>query len=93
MRSFLTSSIKPRALRSGATIAVLSPASTPKTDLVHRGIAHLHSLGYKTVLGAHALDSGPLYYAGKIDDRLADLHAAFADPTVDGLVCTRGGWG
>jgi muramoyltetrapeptide carboxypeptidase len=60
---------------------------------VHRGIAHLHSLGYRTVLGAHALDSGPLYYAGTIKDRLDDLHAAFADPGIDGIVCARGGWG
>ena len=85
--------VKPRALRPGATLAVLSPASTPKPDLVHRGTAHLHSLGYKTVLGAHALDSGPLYYAGTIEDRLHDLHAAFADPAIDGIVCARGGWG
>jgi muramoyltetrapeptide carboxypeptidase len=88
-----TSAIKPLPLRPGATIAVLSPASTPKSDLVHRGIAHLHSLGYKTVLGKHALDSGPLYYAGAIEARLNDLHAAFSDPAVDGIVCTRGGWG
>jgi muramoyltetrapeptide carboxypeptidase len=80
-------------LHHGATLAVLSPASTPKADLVHRGIAHLHSLGYKTAFGAHALDSGPLYYAGTMEDRLHDLHAAFADPTIDGIICNRGGWG
>ncbi len=85
--------VKPRALLPGATLAVLSPASTPKPDLVHRGIAHLHSLGYKTTLGTHALDSGPLYYAGTIEDRLNDLHSAFADPAIDGIVCARGGWG
>jgi muramoyltetrapeptide carboxypeptidase len=84
---------KPRALRPGATLAVVSPASTPKADLVQRGIVHLHSLGYKTILGAHALDSGPLYYAGTVEDRLSDLHTAFADPTIDGIICTRGGWG
>jgi muramoyltetrapeptide carboxypeptidase len=88
-----SSVIKPPALRPGAMLAVLSPASTPKADLVHRGIAHLHSLGYKTVLGEHALDSGPLYYAGTTKERLDDLHAAFADPSVDGIVCARGGWG
>jgi muramoyltetrapeptide carboxypeptidase len=88
-----TSVIKPHALHPGATLAILSPASTPKPDLVHRGIAHLHSLGYKTVLGAHALDSEPLYYAGTLEDRLNDLHAAFADSSIDGIICTRGGWG
>ena len=88
-----SSAVKPPALRRGATLAVLSPASTPKADLVHRGVDRLHSLGYKIVLGAHALDSGPLYYAGSMEDRLEDLHAAFADPAIDGILCARGGWG
>jgi muramoyltetrapeptide carboxypeptidase len=85
--------VKPRALKPGATLAVLSPASTPKSELVERGVAHLHRLGYNVVVGPHALDSGPLYYAGTLEDRLHDLHAAFADPAIDGIVCTRGGWG
>jgi muramoyltetrapeptide carboxypeptidase len=88
-----TTLFKPRGLRSGATLAVLSPASTPKPELVERGMAYLQRLGYKTRLSPHALDSGPLYYAGKLEDRLHDLHAAFADPEIDGIVCTRGGWG
>lgn len=85
--------VKPAALRPGATLAVLSPASTPKPELVERGLKHLQTLGYRTVLSPHALDIGPLYYAGRFEDRLADLHAAFADPAIDGIVCTRGGWG
>jgi len=85
--------VKPAALLPGATLAVVSPASTPRPDLVQRGIEALHGLGYRTVLGAHALDCGPLYYAGSLEERLGDLHAAFADAAVDGIVCTRGGWG
>jgi muramoyltetrapeptide carboxypeptidase len=89
----IPSLIKPRALHPGATIAIVSPASTPKPNLVQQGIDHLQALGYKTLLGKHALDSGPLYYAGALEDRLHDLHAAFADPTIDAILCTRGGWG
>jgi muramoyltetrapeptide carboxypeptidase len=85
--------VKPAALRGGARLAVLSPASTPKAELVHRGLERLRELGYETVLSPHALDSGPLYYAGTLEQRLGDLHAAFADPAIDGIVCTRGGWG
>ena len=87
------SAVKPRALRAGSTLAVVSPASATKPELVEQGIAHLHSLGYKLILSPHALDSGPLYYAGTLADRLGDLHAAFVDPAIDGIVCTRGGWG
>jgi muramoyltetrapeptide carboxypeptidase len=85
--------IKPAALRPGATLAVISPASTPKRELVERGLAELEALGYHVKLGRHALASGPLYYAGSLKDRLEDLHAAFSDPEVDGILCTRGGWG
>jgi muramoyltetrapeptide carboxypeptidase len=85
--------VKPAALRAGATLAVLSPASTPKAELVYRGMERLRELGYKTVLSPRALDCGPLYYAGTLEQRLGDLHAAFADPAIDGIVCTRGGWG
>jgi muramoyltetrapeptide carboxypeptidase len=41
----------------------------------------------------HALSRGPLYFAGVAEGRAADLHAAFTDKTVDGVICTRGGWG
>jgi muramoyltetrapeptide carboxypeptidase len=60
---------------------------------VERGLAELEVLGYEVALAPHALDAGPLYYAGKLRDRLDDLHAAFADDAIDGIVCTRGGWG
>ncbi len=85
--------VKPAALRAGATLAVVSPASTPKRDEVQAGMRGAEGLGYKTVLMPHALDCGPLYYAGTVEQRVADLHAAFADAAIDGIVCTRGGWG
>ena len=85
--------IRPTALRRGARMAVVSPASTPKPELVKRGMELLQKLGYEPVLSPHALVRGPLYYAGTIQERVADLHAAFADPSVDGILCTRGGWG
>ena len=80
-------------LRPGATIAVLSPASSPRAELVERGVQHLRSMGYSVRLGAHALTKGPLYYAGRIDERLEDFHDAFRNPQVDAVLCTRGGWG
>jgi muramoyltetrapeptide carboxypeptidase len=84
---------RPRALRPGGLLAVISPASTPRPELVHAGMRALEAQGYRTRLFPHALDRGPLYYAGHVESRLADLHAAFADPEVDAVICTRGGWG
>lgn len=53
----------------------------------------LRSLAYEPVLMPSALAAGPLYYAGQAAARAADLHAAFADRTIDAVLCTRGGWG
>lgn len=85
--------VKPPALKPGAMLAVVSPASTPKPELVQAGIDCLRGLGYKTKLFPHALDRGPLYYAGTAQQRAGDLMAAFSDPAIDGILCTRGGWG
>lgn len=85
--------IKPKSVKPGARLAIVSPASTPRPELVAAGMDRLRSLGYQPVLSPHALARGPLYYAGTAEQRLDDLHAAFADNSIDGVVCTRGGWG
>lgn len=85
--------IKPKALHSGARIAIVSPASTPKPDFVYRGASRLHTLGYEPVLLSSTLASGPVYYAGSIADRVSDLHEAFRNPDYAAVLCTRGGWG
>ena len=80
-------------LKQGSRVAIVSPASAAKPELVELGRAALQAYGYDPIVMPHALDRGPLYYAGTAADRTADLHAAFADPTIDGILCTRGGWG
>ena len=85
--------VKPRALGPGSRLAIVSPASAPKPDLVRRGAERLERLGYEVEIAPHAVSSGPLYYAGTAEERVADLHGAFLDPAIDGILCTRGGWG
>ncbi len=89
----MNGAVKPGALRRGSTLAVVTPASAAKVELVRAGMERLEGLGYRTKLMPHALDRGPLYYAGTAEARADDLMAAFADKAIDGIVCTRGGWG
>jgi muramoyltetrapeptide carboxypeptidase len=84
--------LRPR-LRDGSGVAVLSPASAAKPELVEKGIDRLIHYGYKPLLMPHALARGPLYYAGTAEQRLRDLHEAFGNTEIEGLLCTRGGWG
>jgi muramoyltetrapeptide carboxypeptidase len=74
-------------------VAVVSPASAVKPELVERGAERLRAFGYEPVVMPHALARGPLYYAGTAEQRVADLHAAFADNSIEGVICSRGGWG
>jgi muramoyltetrapeptide carboxypeptidase len=85
--------MKVKKLASGARIAIVSPASTPVENKVRLGMERLRSIGYEPVLMPSALAAGPLYYAGEASARAADLHAAFADTSIDAVLCTRGGWG
>jgi muramoyltetrapeptide carboxypeptidase len=80
-------------LGDASHVAVLSPASAAKPELVEKGIDRLLHYGYKPLLMPHALARGPLYYAGTAEERVDDLHEAFANAEIEGLLCTRGGWG
>lgn len=88
MRSFSSP-----CLKGGSRVAVVSPASAVKPELLERGVERLRAFGYEPVVMPHALARGPLYYAGSAEQRVADLHAAFADKTLEGVICARGGWG
>jgi muramoyltetrapeptide carboxypeptidase len=72
---------------------VLSPAASAQPDRITRGLEKLRELGYEAVAAEHAYGRHPPYFAGTVDERLADLHAAFADPAVAAIICTRGGYG
>lgn len=86
--------IKPKALKPGDTIAVISPAgaTAEPADAFESGIALLEAEGFRVKLMPHARDK-KMYLAGQDADRLNDLHTAFADPDVDGILCARGGYG
>jgi len=85
--------LKPPAVTSGAGIAVIAPASFAQPDRVQRGLQSLNALGFDARFSASALERGPLYFAGTEAQRLADLHAAFADQTTSAVMCLRGGYG
>ena len=53
----------------------------------------LRGLGFAPRIGAHTQTRGPLFFAGSADERLADLHAAFADPETAIVAAVRGGYG
>lgn len=88
-----TGIIKPRHLKPGDTIAVVSPAAPSPRDKLTKGKALLEARGFNVRLMPHAADSYHGYLAGTDEQRLADLVDAFQDPDVDAILCARGGFG
>ena len=85
--------LKPPALKSGAHLRLVAPASSARPERLAAGTEALRTRGFRVSFGEHAQGKHPPYFSGTTAERLADLHAAFADPEVDGIVCTRGGYG
>ncbi len=61
---FVTDLLKPRTVAGDATVAVVSPASTPRAERVERGLEALRSLGYFPMASENILARGPLYFSG-----------------------------
>lgn len=84
--------IKPKRLRAGDTVAIVAPSSGVSQETFDRAVQKMQSLGFKTKEGANARKING-FLAGTDAERLQDLHAAFADKTVDAIFCVRGGYG
>lgn len=87
--------VRPARLRPGSKVALVAPAGPVKEPLLRRGVAILESWGLTVEVGEHVLDRHPTlpYLAGLDPHRAADLQRAWCDPTVDGVLCARGGYG
>ena len=81
-----------KPLRAGDTIGIVAPSSTLADNSLEAGAAFLQSLGYRVKLGK-SLAASWGYLAGTDEARAQDIHDAFADDSVDGIMCLRGGYG
>lgn len=84
--------IYPSPLRPGDKIAVISPSGPADTTAVDSAMLVLRELGFNPVCYPHALGRNG-HFSGTHDERLADLKAAFTDPEVRAILCSRGGYG
>ncbi len=84
--------VKPRRLRPGGTVGIVAPASPAEDSLVHRGAQWWQERGYRTKLGKNIF-AKDYYLAGPAEARAEDLMSMFADPDVDAIHVTQGGYG
>jgi len=85
--------IKPKKLKRGDLIGLISPASSPEDlTLIESGIKYFEGLGYRAILGKNVCKSRG-YLAGTDEDRVTDIHQMFEDKKVSAIFCLRGGYG
>ncbi|MCL4547206.1 MAG: LD-carboxypeptidase [Bacteroidetes bacterium] len=85
--------IKPKRLKPGDVIGIISPASS-SDDItkVNRGVEYLEKLGYRVEVGKNVgQQSG--YLAGSDAQRIADLHEMFKNKNIKAIFSIRGGYG
>jgi len=83
---------KAKRLSAGARIGVVNPAYWLEPERLQRAVSVFENLGFEMVPGnSTALIENQ--YAGTPEERAADIMAMFADPSIDAIVCARGGYG
>lgn len=82
----------PQALIPGAVIGIAAPASPVRGDYLARGCDYLRGRGYRPHHRPDILRRRH-HLAGTDEERLAELHELFADPTVNAVFTARGGYG
>lgn len=83
--------ILPKVLPDNACFAIVAPAGPARLD-VGKARRWFEDRGYRCRIYPGTLQADG-YLAGSDEQRLRDLHDAFADPQVDAILCMRGGYG
>ncbi len=91
----MTPLVRPSRLAPGARVAVVATSGPVREERLQSGLDILRGWGLDPVVAPHVLDRhGEFdYLAGTDADRAADFQAAWCDPTVDAVLCARGGYG
>jgi len=84
--------IKPRILKPGCRIGVLSPSYWLKKKDLEKTTKFFQDKGYTMVMGnSNSMKWGP--FAGTPQDRADDIHHMFSNPQIEAIICARGGYG
>lgn len=87
--------IVPPRLRRGDTVRVIAPARSRALIMEHDNTRWINerfaAMGLTLTFGEH-VDEDDQFRSGSIEHRVADLHAAFADPAVAGILTVVGGF-
>lgn len=87
---------RPAPLKPGARVALLSPSSPSTSEAVETAQDIVREMGFEPVVYPSTSIVVPErgYLAAESDEmKISDINGAFADDSIDGIFCTRGGSG
>ena len=85
--------LKPRALKKGDVIGIISPASPPSsTEKIYKGAEYFERLGYRVKFGKN-VENVYGYLAGTDQERADDINEMFGCKDVKAIIAVRGGYG
>ncbi len=86
--------VMPEPLRPGDRVALLCASSAVPSERLEPSLASVRAMGLEPVPYPSCYDANRHgYFAADDAQRAKDLQDAFADPSVRGIVCVRGGYG
>ena len=83
----------PTYLKPGDTIAIVCPAGFLPAAKAKACINTLKKWGFKVTKGKTLGGKSKNYFSGSFEERLADLQNQIDDPSVNAILCGRGGYG
>lgn len=81
-------------LTSGDEIRIVAPSQSAgilSEDTIHKAVEQLSALGLRVTFGAHIYEHD-VVDSSSIESRIEDLHAAFRDTNVKGVLAVIGGY-
>jgi muramoyltetrapeptide carboxypeptidase len=83
----------PTYLKPGDTIAIVCPAGYLPAAKAKACINTLKKWGFKVTIGKTLGGKSKNYFSGSFEERLADLQNQIDNPSINAILCGRGGYG
>ena len=84
--------IRPPRLKPGDTIGIVAPAGPFEPKIFAQGLSVVESMGFQTLVSDEVFEKTG-YLAGNDAQRARLVNQLFKDPTINAIVCARGGFG